>query len=94
MVDEELVQVGNGAHPPDAEESGRRARADSHDEPLELSLLGQLRPASLGESLERAGEDETGSGDEVMFTQHKVGGKVLGGPAVEQRGCVGSEFFK
>jgi hypothetical protein len=29
-----------------------------------------------------------------MFTQHDVGGKVFRSPAVEQRGCLGSELFE
>jgi hypothetical protein len=94
MMDEELVQVRKGSNPADAEESGRGARPDPRDEPLELSLLREPRPASLRELLERAREDEAGASDEIALTQHDVGGEVFGSPAVEQRGYVSPEFFE
>ena len=70
------------------------ARPDPRDEPLGLFLLHEPRPASLGEPLERAREDEAGASDEIALTQHDVGGKVFGSPVVEQCGYVSPEFFE
>jgi hypothetical protein len=94
VVDEEFVKVREGPDPADAEKSGRRARPDPRDEPLELSAIRQPHPASLGESLEKAWKDEAGASDEIAFTQHDVGGEVFGSPTVEQCGYVGAELFE
>ena len=94
MVDEKLVQVWEGADPSDAKQSGRWARPNPRDEPPELCVLCQPRPASLGEPLEQARKNETGASDGIALTQHDVGGEVSGGPAVEERGCVSSEFVE
>ena len=94
MVDEELVQIREGANPSDAEEPRRWARPDPPDEPPELPLLREPHPASLGEPLERPGKDDAGASDEIALTQHDVGGEVLRGPALEQRGHVGAELFE
>jgi hypothetical protein len=32
--------------------------------------------------------------DGIALTQHDVGGEVSGGPSVEERGCVSSEFVE
>jgi hypothetical protein len=94
VVDEKLVQVCNRADPSDAKQSGRWARSNPRDEPPELCVLCQPRPAPLGEPLEQARKNETGASDGIALTQHDVGGEVSGGPAVEERGCVSSEFVE
>ncbi|MFW3115915.1 hypothetical protein MHAE_19296 [Mycobacterium haemophilum DSM 44634] len=92
MVDEELVEVRQGTDPSDAEESGRWARLDPRDKPPEFSLPGELHSASLRKPLERPGKDHARANDEIAFTQHEMGGEVLGGPALYQRGYVSTEF--
>ena len=64
----------------------RWARPDPPDEPPELSLLRQPHPAALGEPSEQPRKDHAGAGDEIALTQHEVGGQVVRGPALEQRG--------
>ena len=68
-----------------------RIRATSHAKSL---LLCQPHPAPLGEPLERAREHEAGASDEIALTQHDVGGEVVSGPALEQRGYVSPEFVE
>ena len=51
-------------------------------------------PCPLGEPLEQARKNETGASDGIALTQHDVGGEVSGGPSVEERGCVSSEFVE
>ena len=94
VVDEVLVEVGHGADPADAEHPRGWARADPLDEPLELSSFCEPHPTSLGEPLEPPGQDEAGAGQEIVLTQHEVGGEVLGGPAREKRRSIGPEFLE
>lgn len=94
MVDEEFVQARKRAHPADSKESGWRTGSDPGDEPGEFFLLGQPDSTSLGEPSEGAGKDEARTGNNVALAQYKVGCKVLGGPAGEQRGCLTPEFVE
>jgi hypothetical protein len=57
-------------------------------------VLCQPRPTLLGEPFEWARKDDAGASDGIALTQHEVGGEVSGGPSVEQRGCVRSEFVE
>jgi hypothetical protein len=82
VVDEELVEIRHGPHPPKAEEAGGRAGPDPPDERGEVLTLGQSDPALLGEPLEGSRQDEAGPGNEIVFSQHKVGGEVMSSPAV------------
>ena len=84
MVDKELVEIRHGPHPPNAEEAGGRPGPDPRDEPGEVVTLGQCGPALLGEPLEGARQDKAGPGNEIVFSQHKVGGEIMSCPAVEQ----------
>lgn len=93
-MNEELVQVRDGADPADAEEPGRWARPDPRDEPPEIPLRRQPHPASLGESLKRPRKDDAGGRDEITLTEHDVGGEVVRGPALEHRRYVSPEFLE
>src|SRR5204863_6436976 len=52
VVNEELVQIREGADPSNAEEPDRRAGPDPRDERREVLVPGQSDPAPLGESFE------------------------------------------
>ncbi len=84
VVNEQLVEIGQGADPFNAEETHRRAGPDLRDEPCEVLVLGQSGPASLGEPLEGGGQDEAGAGNEIAFSQHDVGGEIVCSPALQQ----------
>ena len=55
VVNEELVEIREGADPSNAEEPDGWAGPDSRHEPSEVLALGQSDPAPLGESLEGTG---------------------------------------
>lgn len=37
---------------------------------------------------------KTGASDAIALAQHDVGGELSGGPSVEERGCVSSEYVE
>ena len=93
MVDEELVEVREPAYPSDAEEAGRRSRSDRRDKPGEVPH--RERPSSsFGEPTPRAGQDESGSGEEVVLAEDEVRGEIAGRPRLEEGRCVGTEFVE
>jgi hypothetical protein len=68
-----------------------RIRATS---PRKVRAPGQSGAPPLGEPLEWTGQDQAGTGDEIVFPQHEVGGEIVGGPAVEQGGMDGPSSSK
>lgn len=94
MVDEELIEVRDGADPAEAEHSRRGPRSDPLDEPLKLTALHQPYPTSLGEPLAPAGQDQARASKEIVLALHEVGGEIFGSPAWEKRGSVGPEPFE
>jgi hypothetical protein len=46
--------------------------------------LGQSGPTPLGEPRERTGQNEAGAGNEIVLSQHEVGGEIVSSPALEQ----------
>ena len=85
-MNKELVEIGQTADPSDAEESDGRAGPDPRDQPRKVLALGQTGPTPLGEPLEGTGQSQARTGNQIMFPQHKVGGEIVSGPAVEQGG--------
>ncbi len=85
-MDEELVEVRHVTHPSDAEEPDGRAGSDPRDEPRKVFAPSQPGPTPLGEPFEGTGQNQAGAGNEIVFAQHQVGGEIVSGPAVEQRG--------
>jgi hypothetical protein len=43
---------------------------------------------------ERLGKNERRSSEEIVFAQHEVGGEIVCGPVVEQRGARGPELVE
>jgi hypothetical protein len=83
-MNEELVEIRQTADPSDAEEPNGRAGPDPRDEPRKVLALSQFRPTPLGEPFEGSGQDEARTGDQVVFSQHEVGGEIVTAPPVEQ----------
>lgn len=85
VVNKELVEIRQGADPSDAEEPDGRAGPDPRDEPRKVLALGQSGSTPLGESLEATRQNEARAGNEIVFSQHEVGGEIVSSPALEQR---------
>ena len=83
-MDEELVEICHGAHPPDTEESDRRPGPDPSDQPRKVLALSQSGPPPLAEPRERTRQNKAWPGHEIVFSQHEVGGQVVSGPALEE----------
>jgi hypothetical protein len=54
VMNKVFIEIGQGPHPPDAEEADGRAGPDPGDEPRQVPALSQSLPALLGELLEGA----------------------------------------
>ena len=87
VVDEELVEIRSmeRTHPMRKNPIGGPDRICSTSA-VKFVRSTNLDPATLGEPPERTGQDETWSGDGIVFSQHKVRGQIVRGPAVEQGG--------
>jgi hypothetical protein len=83
-MNKELIEISEGPHPPDAEETDGGAGSDPRDEPREVLAFGQSDPALLGEPLEVSGENEARASNEIAFSQHDVGCEIMSSPAFEQ----------
>ena len=94
VMNKELVEIRHGADPSDAEEPDRRAGPDPRDQPREVLALGQSGATPLGETFEGARQDEARAGNEIVFAQDEVGGKIVRGPAIEQCGNGGAELVE
>jgi hypothetical protein len=55
-------------------------------EPREVAAVREPHASPVREPLEGAREHETGPSHEITLPQHEVGGEVMSGPALEQRG--------
>jgi hypothetical protein len=86
VVNEELVEIRHGADPPDAKEADGRPGADPRDQPRKVLAPRQSGAAPFREPSEGAGENEARAGDQVVFSQHEVGGEIVSSPSVEQGG--------
>jgi hypothetical protein len=85
-MDEELVEVGKGTDPADAEEPRRRARSDPGHEPPEVAAFRKSYSPPLGEVLERTREHNGGASDQIALAQDEMCGEVVSGPSLEQSG--------
>ena len=68
-----------------------RIRATSHPKSWRFASLTRRRSANRWNG---PGSTRQGAGDEIALPQHDVGGEVVSGPALEQRGSGGSEFVE
>src|ERR1700751_5634482 len=84
VVNEELVEIRQRPHPPDAEEADGWAGTDSRDEPREFLPLGQSDPTLFGEPFKGPGQNEARASDQIVFAQNEVGGEIISSPALDQ----------
>lgn len=93
VVDEELVEVREPAHPSDAEEAWRRSRSDRRDEPGEV-LQREFSSSSFSQAAPRTGQDKPGGSEVVVLAQDEVRGEIVGRPRREESRCLGAEFVE
>jgi hypothetical protein len=93
LVDEELVEVGDPAHPSDAEKSWRRSRSQGRGEPGEVRER-ERSSSSFGQAAPRPGQDKPGAGEGVTLAQNQVCGDVAGRPRLQQRRREGTELVE
>ena len=84
VVDEELVETREGAHPGHPEEAGGWTGPQPGDEPAEFAAFDHCRRAALGQSRQGPGKDKPGGGEWIALAKQEVGGEIFGGPPVEQ----------
>ena len=93
VMDEELVEVREPAHPLDAEEARRRSRSDRRDQPGEVAR--RERPSSsFSKAGPCTGKDKSGSSEMVVLAEDEVRGEVAGRPRLEERRCFGPELVE
>jgi hypothetical protein len=91
VVDEELIETRQPAHPSDAEQARRRSRPDRRDEPGEVPQ----RERSLSpfrHAAPRTGQDKPGASEVVALAQDQVRGQIAGRPRREESRCLRTEF--
>jgi hypothetical protein len=91
VVDEELVEVRESAHPVDAEEARRRSGPDRRHE------IGKVSPrerfsSSFREGAPCAGQDKPGPGDGVVLAEDEVRGQIVSRPRRQEGRRPGAEF--
>ena len=94
VMNKELVEIRQSPDPPDAEEADGWAGPDPRNERGEVIAHGQPDPALLGEPLEGSRKDEAGPGNEIVFSQHKVGGEIMSSPGPKKRRNGGAELIE
>jgi len=85
VMNKELVEIRQSPDPPDAKEADGWAGTDPRNERGEVIAHSQSGPALLGEPLEGSRKDEAGPGNEIVFSQHKVGGEIMSSPGPKKR---------
>jgi hypothetical protein len=93
VVDEELIEVREPAHPSDAEEAWRRSRSDRRNEPSEVPQR-ERSSSSFGQAAPRTGQDKPGASEVAALAQDEVCGEIAGRPRREESRCLGTEFVE
>jgi len=91
VVDEELIEARQPAHPSDAEEARRRSRPERRDEPGEVPQRERSSPP-FRQAAPRTGQHKPGASEVVALAQDQVRGQIAGRPRREERRCPGTEF--
>ena len=93
VVDEELIEAGDPAHPSDPEEPWRRSRSERPYEPREvLQREGSL--SSLSQSAPSTGQDKPRTSEIIALAQDQVRGEIAGRPWLKERRCAGTELVE
>ena len=93
VVDEELVEVGDPAHPSDAEEAWRRSRSERRAEPGKVPQR-ERSPSSFSQTAPPTGQDKPRPGEVVALAEDQVRGEIAGRPRLQQRRCLGTELVE
>ena len=93
VVDEELIQAREPAHPSDPEEAWRRPRPERRGEPREVPPRERCS-SSFSQSAPPTGHDKPGTGDVVALTQDQVRGEITGRPRFEERRCLRTKLVE
>ena len=93
VVDEELVEVREPAHPSDAEEARRRSRSDCRNEPCEI-FEREGASSSFREAFPRTRDDQAGASEGVVLAEDEVCGEIAGRPRLQESGCLRAELVE
>src|SRR2546430_9420842 len=91
VVDEELIEAREPAHPSDAEEAWRRSRSERRNEPCEVPQR-ERSPSPFSQAAPRTGQDKPGASEVVALAQDQVRGEIAGRPRREESRCLGTEL--
>lgn len=80
MMDEELVEAGEVAHPTQPEEAEGWTGSQPVDQPAELPAFDHCDGAAFGEPRGRPGKDQARRGYRIALPQQEVSGELFGGP--------------
>ena len=93
VVDEELVEVGDPAHPCDAEEARRRSRSDRRGEPGKVPQR-ERSSSSFSQAAPPTGHDKPRAGEVVALAEDQVRGEIAGCPRLKKRRCLRTEVVE
>jgi len=93
VVDEELVEAWEPAHPFDAEEAWRRSRSERRNEPGEVPQR-ERSSSPFRQAAPRTGQDKPGASEVAALAQDQVRGQIAGRQRRQERRCQGTEFLE
>jgi len=93
VVDEELIEAREPAHPSDAEKAGRRSRSDRRNEPGEVRQRERSLPP-FSQAAPRTGQDEPRASEVVALAQDEMSGQIAGRPRREESRCLRTELVE
>jgi hypothetical protein len=93
VVDEELIEAREPAHPSDAEEARRRSRPDRCNQPGEVPKR-ERSSSPFRQAAPRTGQDKPGAREVVALAQDQVRGQIAGCPRREESRRVGTQFVE
>ena len=93
VVDEELIEAREPAHPSDAEEARRRSRPDRRNQPGEVPQR-ERSSSPFRQAAPRTGQDKPGASQVVALAQDQVRGQIAGRPPREESRRPGTQFVE
>jgi hypothetical protein len=91
VVDEELVEVREPAHPSHPEEARGRSRSDGRNEPGEVLQRERSSSSSFREAAPATGQGEPGAGERVVLAEDEMCGEIAGRPRIQKSRRLGTE---
>lgn len=93
MVDEELIEVRDPAHPSDTEETWRRSRSERRGQPCEFPQREGSSPP-LSQAAPCTAQDKPGTSEVVALAEDQVRGEIAGSPRRKHGRCPRSEIVE